>query len=1079
MDIMQSKFSPSINIIRDFDSEIEYVLTPNARQVFQQISKNYEIGTRAFNIVGSYGTGKSAFLLALEQHLCRKKSFFDSVNGQFNGGRKFKFINIVGDYASIVETFARQLEISDEIVFSQKILTELDAYYQELAQNNISLAIVIDEFGKFLEYASANEPERELYFIQQLAEFANDPRKNVLLITVLHQGFDAYARNLTRTQRQEWEKVKGRLKEIQFNEPVEQLLFLAAERIKTKAFTKPADFDTWDLIETIQASKVFPLQTVLNSDLAESLYPLDTLAAAVLTKALQRYGQNERSLFSFLEADDYLGLSSFNSENEPYYNLCSVYDYLIQNYSALLTTKYNPDFLYWRTIQHSIDRVEATLEKDWVNGIRLVKIIGLLNLFSTAGAKIDHEFLQEYAELALGMFNAGSVLKQLESKKIIRFLNYKGRFILYEGTDLDIEIELQKAEEHIERKNDIVIPLRHHFSFPYISAKAVQYRYGTPRYFQFQITDTPTEEKPKGAVDGIINLIFPIDMDERELLAYSQNVDEAILFGYYRNTKRIQNILFEIEKIEYVLENVVDDHVAERELRNMLEFRRQELNYCVLDNLYQDTQDVIWIYGGQKFRVDSRFRFNQLLSEICQQIYSDTPVFKNELINRERLPSTLSKARRNLIEQLINNWEQEDLGFGQDEFPPEKTIYLSLLKKTGIHRREGETFTLSEPTDNSFKKLWDTSEAFLRSARVARKSLSEFVEILSTKPLKLKRGFIEFWLPIFLFIRREDYALFGEEGFVPHLNPEALELLTKHPHKFQIKSFELQGVKLDLFNKYRTFLQQTPHEHISTTSFIETIKPFLSFYKGLPEYAKRTRRLSQSALNLREAIATATDPEKTFFEDFPAALGYSNLNLNESPEALADYVVQLQNAIRELRSCFDALLNRIENHLLEVSGYVGMSFAEYQSEIRKRYASLKTQLLLPHQTVLYRQLQSELDDRNAWLRAIVQALLGKPMEKMRDEEEELVLEKISNAIWELDNLCDISKIEVDPDKEELIKLEMTTLNAGSIAQIIRIPKKKEKDILRIQKKVRSELGTDRTANIAALIKLLQDEISNG
>ena len=57
---------------------------------------------------------------------------------------------------------------------------------------------------------------------------------NILFITTLHQGFNDYAHGLNKTQRNEWDKVKGRLKEITFNEPVEQLLLLAAERISSR-----------------------------------------------------------------------------------------------------------------------------------------------------------------------------------------------------------------------------------------------------------------------------------------------------------------------------------------------------------------------------------------------------------------------------------------------------------------------------------------------------------------------------------------------------------------------------------------------------------------------------------------------------------------------------------------------------------------------------------------------------------------------------------------------------------------------------------------------------------------------------
>jgi hypothetical protein len=50
-----------------------------------------------------------------------------------------------------------------------------------LEKNNGILFLFVDEFGKFLEYASKHNPENELYFIQQLAEFCNNPKHNIVL----------------------------------------------------------------------------------------------------------------------------------------------------------------------------------------------------------------------------------------------------------------------------------------------------------------------------------------------------------------------------------------------------------------------------------------------------------------------------------------------------------------------------------------------------------------------------------------------------------------------------------------------------------------------------------------------------------------------------------------------------------------------------------------------------------------------------------------------------------------------------------------------------------------------------------
>ena len=155
----------------------------------------------------------------------------------------------------------------------EDVIQLIDKYYKSIIKSGRGLAIVIDEFGKFLEYAAKNNPERELYFIQQLAEYVNDPRKHIFLITTLHQDFNGYARNLTKTQQNEWDKVKGRLKEITFNEPVEQLLFLAAERLsELKLGNKDKNFS--GLFESIENANAFPLKDYFSESYAENYFHL-------------------------------------------------------------------------------------------------------------------------------------------------------------------------------------------------------------------------------------------------------------------------------------------------------------------------------------------------------------------------------------------------------------------------------------------------------------------------------------------------------------------------------------------------------------------------------------------------------------------------------------------------------------------------------------------------------------------------------------------------------------------------------------------------------------------------------------
>ena len=228
---MQLKFSPSTNIVRDTDKEINYIVTPNSKEVFNNIINNLKSGNKVFNLIGSYGTGKSTFLWALQQNLSQNNEYFVKLNGQFNGIHKFEFIKLIGDSKPLSEALLHTLDFKNENPHEIAIEKLNEFYINKCKKRGKFLFIIIDEFGKFLEYAAKGNLEKELYFIQQLAEYVNDESKNIILISTLHQGFSSYSKNLSKEQRNEWEKVKGRIKEVSFNEPVEQLVKLSASFI--------------------------------------------------------------------------------------------------------------------------------------------------------------------------------------------------------------------------------------------------------------------------------------------------------------------------------------------------------------------------------------------------------------------------------------------------------------------------------------------------------------------------------------------------------------------------------------------------------------------------------------------------------------------------------------------------------------------------------------------------------------------------------------------------------------------------------------------------------------------------------
>ena len=156
-------FTTSINIERDFGKTPHYIVTANARQTIGKIINHFASGIHSFCLIGSYGTGKSSFILALENCLCGKtvgKNVLLSQCGQFNSFEQFSFINIVGDYTSLANLLASHLNAE-----SKNVISVLDNHYNRLQLANQFLVIVIDEFGKVLEHAAKNNPEKEMYFL--------------------------------------------------------------------------------------------------------------------------------------------------------------------------------------------------------------------------------------------------------------------------------------------------------------------------------------------------------------------------------------------------------------------------------------------------------------------------------------------------------------------------------------------------------------------------------------------------------------------------------------------------------------------------------------------------------------------------------------------------------------------------------------------------------------------------------------------------------------------------------------------------------------------------------------------------
>jgi hypothetical protein len=1065
-------YIPSINIEYNTAEQFRYIVTENSKLVLGSLVNGFNSGHHSFTVIGTYGTGKSSFIVALEHDLKHRKRILVDNRNVFGNVDGFEFLKVVGDYASLSELMADKLQTTPD-----NVINALSELYNRLKAQRKFLFVVVDELGKVLEHAANNNPEKELYFLQKLAEYVNAPSRNIILLTTLHQNFGSYAGKLTQQQRNEWLKVKGRFTEVVFAEPVEQLLFLTARQLETDARDiKPYIDDLQTLFELGKRSGV--VADSLSFETAEKLFPLDPISATCLTLAIQRYGQNERSLFSFLSARGLHSLGDFDPEVHTTYNVAKVVDYLkYYFYSAISET--NADSTGWRAIAIATERVEnsrlshAQIDK----ALRLIKTIGMLNMLFN-GISLDIDFLETYAKHALGIADAKQIIEQLTTLKVIRYADYKSQYILYEGTNIDIENELYKAS--------LVVPvpsLTIDEIAPFVHAKvsvanASYYRTGTPRYFDYRVSNEPlTGSEITGDVDGIINLLFPLSttLDEVILLSGDEK-NGAVIYAYFNNTREIAARLHTIKKLQYVIDNVAfDDRVAKAELLNQKEYELRKLNEIVNAALTAGDDKVTWVNRGEVTNVNSARTLNNLLSQVSDAVYNLTPIIRNELINRQKVSSAISLARVNLLDAMLNNADEPDFGFAETAFPPEKTIYYTLFRNSGIHRQDANgNYVLGAPVSPELDTLWQVCTDFVRSCTYKPRMLSDLVEILQKRPYKLKQGVIDFWIPIFLFVYQQDFAIYNGDTFVLNINKELFELIQKRVKDFSIRAFEVSGVKLEFFKKYRQFLNKDSVDAITTTSFIDTIKPFFQFYRGLNHYAKNTRKFDNPYVaKFRDVLSKAQDPSVTFFEALPAALGYSDLN---SEEFVEQYISLIKSAVRDLNRCYDLLIDRIESHVVEHFGFP-QEYSEYKALIEQRYRSIDAGILTPKSRSFLDRVLAPSDSRKEFFEKIAIIVTDKRLDETKDSEESMLTNNIIHLFSELERYSAISAASSAETEEEAFNIELAS-SKGKFAksQTFRLPKSKAKEANRMAQKIESLLTGDNDLDVCVLLKMLNERI---
>ena len=1115
---VSSRFRRSVHLERDFYAENSldgYVVTVTARETLRRLisARENPSASKAWSLTGPYGSGKSAFALfaaklvgnpdspATKQALNLLERGDESLWNQFvvvctsrPKERGFCPVLISGERAPITIALLRGLaggltafgsgsefvplikaierRLGSATPESPPYASEITGFF-ETATHQIGeiggagLILVVDELGKFLEYAAQHPSQGDIFVLQSLAEFAARSEDTPLfLLTILHQAFEQYAQRLGQSQREEWAKVQGRFEDVAFMEPTEQVLRLIGDAIEadhhvnaSQALGKARSF----LAVSVDLDlKPRQLTTYNFLQLLENCLPLHPTVALIVGSLFRRFAQNERSLFALLNSGEPHGLQDFlansicNGNRLPLFSLPDLYDYINTAFGNRLYG--SSDGKKWAGIETAI----ARLPNPSPMMVTLIKTIGLLGVVGEVSANLKGSTnLLRYA-LDNGTENYSqefeSALSELEKRSIAIYRRHNGAYALWEGSDIDIESRLSEATAQLDSNQRLAPTISEVLPPQPLIARRHLFKSGTLRYFVIRYTDVERFDadlqEPLGNADGLVLYALPASEFETETLVKkaTEVADRTeVLIAIPQSIDLLQDAVAELRRLRWVEENTPElagDATARRELSARIAEAERTLSNQ-LSSVFgatiaaQEEGGCTWYHGSQPKKIVSRRELNEYLSKICDDVYYETPILRNELINQRQLSHSASRARRMLIKAMLECGAQENLGI--TGYPPEMSVYLSLLSDTGIHRYVSGEWGFHPPQESSENKIfltWEAIEVFLDDCEQERQPVSELYRRLEEPPIGLRSGPIPILLCAVLLHYEAEIALYEDGSFITDISIPVFERLIRSPEKFELKRFRMSGIRSEVFSQFLTLISK-PSPETGQPNLLAVVKPLVRFVTKLPRYTMLTQELTQEAIEFRKTITSAREPDALLFVQLPQALGFDAFGPYEemNPTTVGRFFNTLQRVLSELNRAYDDLLDSVAQLLASAFSLRGNG-EEIRVELYRRAESL---LDLTIETKLkgffLRVCDEELDFRE-WLEAIGTYIVQKPPSAWNDSDKtqfQMNLAELGKKFhhFEAVSFDRRKQSDVFSDSDgEVMRVGITTLKAEEQARVI-------------------------------------------
>jgi hypothetical protein len=1123
---IRRRFLRSTHIERDWNDPLalnDYVLTSQAKQSLERLSAGLSpnSGLRAWRITGDYGSGKSSFALFLAHLLSDQNSklTFDSKEllkqlwGTQNPKPLFPVL-ITGSREPLSGAVAKALVRSFQNISnnSSNWINEIQEALKNGTVNDSSvikwvqsahtfvsksdwggLILIIDEAGKFLEFAAMYPDQQDIYLLQNLAEVAaRSGTSPLIVLALLHQGVSYYAESLTKGQQREWEKVAGRFEEIAWYHSVDQVAELIANALNVQIeeiSLNLIDQANRDMEVALKLRWYGPTSSNKTlSDLAQRFFPLHPTVLPPLVRLFSHFGQNERSLFTFVLGSEPFGLQDFvDASGNTFFRIHNLYDYARTVFGSSLSLQSYRN--HWKAIEAIISSYSGNDELE----LKILKTIGILNVINADDLLASSDII----ELSFaGEADVKEALQHLKDKHIIYFRGISGGYSLWPHTSIDLDKAYYNAKKALDPIQDIASFIHDRLDVRPLVARRHYIKTGNLRYFGLvyvKVSDLHIKIKTLPPSDG--RIIIPLcetlqDVQQAVNFSTSAVLEEysETLIAVSRPLHGLISIVDELRCWQWIERNVPElqhDNFAREEVSRQLATHQllldEQLQSLIGITNFNSINGLRWFYKSkEQVEIRTGREVMSFLSKVFDELYFLSPRIHNELINRKTLSSAAVGARMRLIERLFESPKKPYLGMDKTKKPPEMSMYLSVLLAAGLHWPGVGDWEVRFPNEKEDKQrcfllpTLDKIKQLLEKQVDNRVPINSIFEELQKPPYGVREGLIPLLLAVFSVVYEQELALYEDGSFIPRITGSSFLRLIKAPETFEIQFYAVNSIRTELFQKLvqELNLNLLPKTRVD---LLDIVKPLVVFAANLSPFVQKTSRLTPQAIAVRETLVNALDPANLIFRDLPLACGLKVIGQGYKADLseIQLFAERVKNSIDELRSSYPSLLQWIFEKL-QNEFQLKDSFETVRKSLAPRAKSLSSFVTEARLKSFCLRLADTNLAEDKWLESLGNLVCAMPPSKWRDADAYKYEQEIHNLCSQFIRVEAVmfNRTNKGHQKGDSVRVALTQLNGQERDQVIYLSPDEEVQAQEIEMEVSKLLNKHGRIGMAAATRVL-------